>query len=439
MFISPDMGVLHPENGLSIMKRFVFSFMSLLLAAAVLPVSAQTYMSFRSEMAQILEKAKWRLGPFRIRPLLLIRDIGYDDNIFYAREESGRVSDFTATLSPQVNIHLIYRDRIILSIMENPGYVFFARETKERSLNNTFSPSLRLLLLDRLALTGSYQNRKVRSRATSEFNVRSTVRTEGSGIHLFYETPRGTSIGLSGTRNTFKYEDIILPGEEQPLSLSLNREERRAQLEVYYRVFSLSSLFFTAGYTDYLFLQQASRWRDSNSYQVLSGVQLPLTGRARGMVSLGYKVLRPRRGELKGFSGLIGNSDLSLRVGRLGFRFHYSRDSQFSHWFNNVYFIENLYIPGASLYLTEFLRLDYDYASGRNLYPERALVQNPNGSLEESQRLDRFRTHSFGAVMRIVRDIGIGLMVSLDRRNSNYFYENNRNRSFFGGYVTYEF
>ena len=59
-------------------------------------------------------------------------------------------------------------------------------------------------------------------------------------------------------------------------------------------------------------------------------------------------------------------------------------------------------------------------------------------SYEEIKRRDFYRAHSTGFVLRIIRDVGVGLMVNFWERESNYYWAD-RSRTFIGGYVTYEF
>ena len=161
-------------------------------------------------------------------------------------------------------------------------------------------------------------------------------------------------------------------------------------------------------------------------------------GKLRGTFEHGYKKHEPRSKEKKGFSGLVGNTELDFRGGRFRFRLKYNRDNHFSYWTESVYFIEDRYGAGVSFYLTKFLRFDYDYSYGKSNYPETTTVFYPDGSLEELKRKDIYRTHSIGFVFRLIESTGVGFKVNFWRRDSNYYLAD-RNRTFVGGYVTYEF
>ncbi|NIO49357.1 MAG: outer membrane beta-barrel protein [Candidatus Aminicenantes bacterium] len=418
---------------------FMFLFLLLLFSFSVaMPIYGQGYRTFREELEQIVKQTRWRIGPFRLYPTIRLRDIGYDDNVYYQREEDKPVSDYTATISPQAEIYLIFRNFLILSLTENPEYVYYFKQKRERRWNNTISPELKFLFLNRFVISGRYSYRNRRRRATSEFDVRANELRESYKGSLFYETARRTSFGISASSEKISYEDITLPGEEIYLSRLLNREERSGNFEFYYRIFSESFFFISGGYTEYKFEHIQSRWRDSYSYQAYSGIRFPFLGKTRGTLSLGYKKLLPRREEKRGFSGLVGNTSLDFRIRRFRLRFQYNRDCRFSYWSNSIYFIEDRYGGGISFYLTKFLRLDYNFSYGEANYPELMLLQMPDGRYEEIKRKDIYRINTAGFVFRIIRNTGIGLMVNFWERESNIFWAS-RNRGFIGGYVTYEF
>jgi hypothetical protein len=424
--------------------RFVHFFIGcclflFLCLAVALPVYSQAYQSFNSQLEEVKRNTRWQVGPFRLYPVLRFRDIGYDNNVYYQREEDSPVTDFTATISPQISVNVLYRDWMILSLVENPEYVFFAEQKREGGLNNSITPSIKLNLFYRFVLTGEYFYRKARRRASSEFDVRANEETQRAKGQFFYETPRKTSLGVTAQIERVRYENTVAPGTQIYLSRALDRTERTMNFELYYRVFAESFLFFTGGYTDYEFENTQSRWRDSYSYQFYSGIRFPLLGRVTGTFSFGYKRLLPKAGYKKRFSGYVGNTNLDISLGRFDIRLRYNKDCQFSFWTENAFFVEHIYGAGLSFYLLKFLRLDYDFTYGDNQYPEETLMRLPDESYLFINRRDQSYTHSVGFVVRLIRNIGIGLRGNFRRRESNDYRWGDRERWFMGGYLTYEF
>jgi len=423
------------KNGHLFFKVYLLLFLGLILISSLY---SQDYQSFRYELDYVLENTKLRIGPFRIFPTFNFTDVGYDDNVYYQREEDNPVSDYTATFSPKFKLYFLFRNKLILSLTESPEYVYYYKEKRERRWNNTLSPEIKLLLLNRFVISGGYSYQDRRYRASSEFDVRANELRESYKGSLFYETARRTSFGISTSSDKISYEDITLPGEEIYLSRLLNREEREGHLQFYYRVFSESLFFISGGYTEYNFEHLQSQWRDSYSYQVFSGIRFPLLGRMRGAFSLGYRKFLTREEGKKDFSGLVGNTSLALRIMRFDLRFQYVRDFRFSYWTDSIYYIEDRYGTGISFYLTRFLRLDYNYLYGENKYPEITIIQMPDGQFEEIKRKDIYRIHTAGFVLRIIKRTGVGITVNIWERESNYYWAN-RNKMFLGGYITYEF
>lgn len=416
-------------------QKFV---VSLLLLHLTVPAFGQNFRSFRSTLELIEQRTRWRIGPIRIFPVLQFREVGYDDNIYQQGKNENPVSDYTATFSPQVNFDVVYRNRIILSFMENPEYVFYVHESQERAFNNSYSPRLNILVFNRFNLEGSYMHRKSRRRASSEFDERANEQVQSYTGRVFFETARETSFGFSGSVTRILYEDILRPGLEINLSRFLNREEKKGLFEFNYRIWAESFLFIQGGYTQYRFEHPDSRDRNSNSYHAQFGIRFPLLARLRGVFALGYKRLWPIGSGQKGFSGLTGNTNLILRTGRFGFRFQYTRDSQFSYSSRNIFFVEDWYGAGISWYLTYFLRIDYDFYYGRAAYPELVIFPTQSGDFREIKREDRYSSHKAGLVFRIIRNTGIGVMINYWQRSSTFDIKDSQ-KWFIGGYLTHEF
>jgi len=413
-------------------RGFVY-FMVLIVASVC--VYGQNYQTFGSELERIAENARWRFGPFRIYPSLQLRNVGYDNNVYQMSEEDDPIGDYTATLSLPFTFYLPFRNWMIAYFDVNPGYDFYLNEKQQSGFNYSYSPGVRFLFLNRFVLSGSYLYQKERRRPTIEFDRRIYVETDGYDASLFYEMSRLTAIGFTASIRNIRFEDIE---GDISFSTALNHEERSGNVEFYRRIFTDSDFFLSAGYSDYIFEDPEARWRDSYSYQVLSGIRFPLLGRARGILSLGYRWVINREDNDKRFSGLIGNTGVELRLGRFNLRFQFNRDFQFSYSSTSLYFTGNRFGTGLSFYLTQIIRLDYDFSYGESKYPDEELVRLPDGSFEEIARRDTYLSHSVGLVFRIKRNIGIGLTGNYWERDSNVE-AFRRSRGFIGGYLTYDF
>ncbi len=419
-----------------IKQAVVLSFLCFLTLSAAPSLRAQDYQTFRSELRSIEERANWSLGPLRIDPSLAF-NLSYDSSVYGTYGFQEPVPDYIASIALPFSIYFPFRERLILSFTDRPEYLYFFDLKDERSFNNSYSLGARLRLLNRFVFSGSYGFERAKYRVSSEIERRVFQQVERSSGSIFFETPRETAIGIIGSRNRFTYEDDVLPGGGTPLSVSLNRTEDNLRLEFYRRALVDGSFFLNFGYTDYAFLNPESSYRDSYSYQANAGVRFPLLGRARGLLSLGYKNFIPRAADRKRFSGFIGNTSLEFRFTRFNLRFQLLRDVPFSYYFDNIYFLENRVGAGLSFYLTRFLRLDYDFFYARSEYPETVLISLPDGTTQEIQRKDNYRSHSASLVFRVIRNTGLGLRASYGDRKSNYLY--NMDRWTAGLFLVYDF
>ena len=415
---------------------FIFFFLSFFIS---IDSYSQSYLSFKYEREQIINTTRFQLGALRLFPTIQLRNIGREYNIYYVQKKDNPLSDYTATFSLQVKTYFLFHDYLILSLTANPEYVYYLEVDKERRWNNTISPELKLLLFNRFVVSGNYLYSNRRYRVWGEFDVKANEKVESYASSIFYETARMTSFGFSGSIIKISYDDITKQQEEINLSRELNREERSAYFEFYYRILTEYFFFLNVGYNEYNFDYQESQWRNSYSYQVYSGLRFPLRGRLRGTFSLGYKKMIPKVEAKKGFSGPVGNTSIDLRLGRFNLRSKFKRDCQFSYWSNNIYFLEDRYGTGISFYFTQFLRLDYDYTYGKASYPEIIFIKIPGDSNhKEIKRRDVYQTQKAGFALRVIRNIGIGVSLEYWMWNSN-FYSEKRNWIFIGGYITYEF
>jgi hypothetical protein len=418
-------------------KSFRLAALLLVLAGAA-RLSAQSYRNFREEYDDIKERARVRLGPLRILPVFRLTEVGRDSNVYFRGPGQEVVPDFTATLSPEARGYWLLGRSAILSVTENPEYLFYAKEEALRAFSNSFSSGLRLLLLRRFSLAAEYHVQSHVRRTTSELDRRIRDTAAGASGGFFFETPRGTALGVTGTLDDLRYKDVAGGLPDDAYARTLDRRETSAAFEAYYRVFSRSALFATAGYSRYAFVFPEAAWRNGSSLELKGGLRFPLAGRARGGVSVGWKSFRPDSAERKAFRGFVAATDVTFRVGRLGFNLGYSRDTVFSYLQSAYYYVDGRGRAGLSIYLTPSFRIDGSVQSGTLSYPEPQEVWDGTGTVVVDRRRDSDRSVSVGPVLRITGRVGLGLTYNLYRRTSNAPGFDIR-RGFVGAFLTYEF
>ncbi len=383
------------------------------------PAFGQDYRNFDVELNEIRSGARLRFGPLRFIPEFRLMNIGYDDNVYFRSADEKAVGDYTGTVSPEVRSYLLLGRSLILSLSENPEYLYFTKETRLRRFTNSFAPGARLRLFNRIALSGRYHFEKHQRRALSEFTSLVTDTDKGIDLAAFYETPRGSAIGVSRAVDRFQYEDIVLPDSKVLLSRSLNRKETTGNIEFYYPVFAESFFFVTAGATIYEFDDPSFRWRNSRSYQTSAGIRFPLVGRATGRLSLGYKKFTPDSKDRRAFSGLIADTDIDFRLGRIGLRAGLGRDNHFSYIEDAFFYVEDQVRSGLSFRLNRRFRLDYELRNGWLRYSEPLPVDGSEGAGPEIFRKDVHRSHKIGLTIFFLRQTGIQLSYNIYDQTSN--------------------
>ncbi len=407
------------------------------LINAFVPLAfGQGHESFRAEQERIEEEARLKLGPFYLFPALNM-SLGYDNNVYQQNVEADPIADYATRFSPGITGCFVSLNSFIFSFTEIPEYVYYFELENERGWNNRLSFDGKLLLLNRFVLSGAYGNSYVKRRATSEFDIPTYERNESINGRFSYETFRGTSIGISMTKRDIRYDDIDQPDDEIIYSAALDHEERNGNIEFYYRVFSESQFFIRSGYTEYQFDNPEAQFRNSHSYEVRTGIQFPLLGRIRGALSIGYKKLIPEAEGIAGYSGPVGDTALEMRLRRFNFKLAYYRDIPFSYGVT-AYFIENRYGVGVSYYLSESIRLNYDFSYGTSDYPVEESLQLPDDSSEAVRRARTYLSHRVGITYRVYENLGIGFSVDMWQRLENLSDEET-GKLLIGIYLTYDF
>ncbi len=420
------------------MKRTISLAAALIVLTAAAPLSGQSYRSFREEYEAIRGQARLRLGPLRFAPVFRLYDVGYDSNVYFSAEGREAVTDLTATLSPELHGYWLGGSSLILSVTENPEYLAYAREMALRSFSNSFSAGLRWLALRRFSLSAGYHNLRHVRRSLSELDHRIRDTSAGATASLFFETARGTALGLTGGVDDFRYQDVASGAPDEIYGRSLDRRETSVGFEASYRVFSRSHFFSTVLWRRYDFLYPESAWRDASSIEASGGFRFPLVGLARGTVRFGWKSFRPDSPDEKPFAGLVAGTDVSFRLGRLALTLGLDRDNAFSYIESAYYYVDTRVRAGFSLYLVRSLRIDARVDFGTMSYPEPQEIWSDGVLVVIDHRQDIQRNLSVGPVVRIAGTVGLGVAYNFYRRTSNAPGFDIR-RNFVGAFITYEF
>ena len=372
------------------------------------------------------ERAAWRFGPLRLQPVIVIREAGYDSNIYYHPEA---ISDFWLTAGPGLDAYLMVKKRLLVHVFESPQYVYFFKTERERTWNNYLNGEVSLSF-NRFLLTAGGALNNARERWNTEIDIRPRRKEARGFVSLLYQRSYRVSLEITALRTDYQYESINYG--------SVNLGERLSHLatywsgKFYYRLTPRVQFFLEGVWGKYDFKDPGNPG-DSRSQTIYSGLDFSPTGRLRGQVRLGYKNFDTIVGGLPDFKGLVGDTSVSWLLFRpMLLRGSFRRDVNFSIWSNNPFYIGNSWSAGSSFYLfRKKIRLDYTYSQFRNDYP---LGEVPGSE----PRQDDYTLNSFGLYYRISKTAGIGLTGGFWKRRVNVL-NWDAERRFVGLNLTYEF
>ncbi|MGB7297259.1 MAG: outer membrane beta-barrel protein [Candidatus Aminicenantales bacterium] len=369
---------------------------------------------------------KQTIGPFHIRTSLVLNNAGYDSNIYYGATDEP-VEDYTFTAGPAFDVYLpLMKNKVIFYVYESPQYVYYRETERERAWNNYFQGQA-YFVFNRLVASAGIGRSEAKQRWNTEMDIPVFRKEDSIQGSLLWQPASRTSFDFAFRTARFDHGESDL--EDFTYYEKLNREETYFSITAYRETSPRTRIFLNAesGIFDFA---DPSTMRNSKSYGGYGGFEFSPFGKIRGMVKIGYKYFDATSPERKDYRGIVGDSSISVRLSNVfAARAFYSRDVQFSVWYDNAYFLENRYGAGASLYIAKNIRLDYDYYQGRNEYPREPGIQ---------YRRDDFRTHSVGVYLRLRKDVGLGVIASRWVRDSNLDWGDDE-RDFVGFNLTYDF
>ena len=266
-----------------------------LLSALVVPGAAagQTYPA----PPDTSEGARVRMGPVSVRPALIIRDVGFDSNVF---NESGTPQeDFSATAGAKVDVGMRL-NRLIASYKSTYEYIYFEKFAAERGSNRASEGRVDFLLgRIRPHVFGSIADSH--ERANAEIDARAHRRQSGYGAGFGALVFARTSLTAEYRRADASYaDDEMFDGVR--LADALNAETETVTGGVELELTPLTSIAFTAEQHRDRFDRSPARDADTRRYGAI--VTFQPGALISGRVQVGYRAFEPRSGEVPRMTGV---------------------------------------------------------------------------------------------------------------------------------------
>ncbi len=375
-------------------------------------------------------------GPFHVAPFLVIKDFGYDDNVRLDAEH--RTGDYTMTIGPGIRAVTPLGRLATWMLRDEVDYALYAGDKDLNSFNNELKTKLHLYLRDVTAYAhGEQRNYRDRPSNEIDFRIRNIV-TAGRFGFLYSPFRRGR-IDLFTERTDYHYDPgqaDVPPGGDpaatqqagENIALSLERHETNVGVEGRIRVRPRTSALveLRTGRIDFQFTPD----HDSSSSAVLAGVEFDPSGPLRGFLKLGPRHLSPDRSHVAGFSGIVADAALSLRVGGRGaIKTTWLRDIVFSIYGDNLYYLDTSRGLAYEHFLSSRLSLEAGRRYSNLDYPEPIPLYNQaTGTYDPTDRTDDIVYDTVTLRYRVRRGMLVGLTVGRWVRDSSFdTYDTTRN------------
>lgn len=250
---------------------------------------------------------RWQTGILSVTPLVAVRDIGIDTNLF--NDAVDPKSDFTFIASPEAKASLAFPVGS-LTFGTQVDFVYFQTYERERAVNTDSSLAFEMPINRlRFRSTASYLNARRRQNSEIDARVRGTeadvivgAAVQVSGLTTFGFETRMARIGY----NT----NAVFDGEALPSRL--NRDELRFRTSFRYSVTPLTTLVANGDVERWRF--ELSPLRDANSFRIFPGVEFDASALLSGRAYVGYRSFDSLDPDLPGFKGLVASGDLTYTI-----------------------------------------------------------------------------------------------------------------------------
>jgi hypothetical protein len=250
-----------------------------------------------------------RAGPFHIRPFVLLKDVGYDDNVRYSsRNPEG---DTTATAGAGLRSVILWGDRGGLNLFQQFDYVAFGENTDLNHWNGDLrARGIFLLKHGTVSLEDHYVSRQ--ERPNDEIDRR--LRRKNNAITAAMRT---TSEGRLNLEAALRHQGIDYSSEFPSFENQirrLDRDETSLTLVGEVRILPKTTLTLEGTKEDIDFVDQ-TEGRDSDSYSILPGMKFDASASIQGHFKLGVKSLEAPDRPQDDTDTTVGEAALSFRLG----------------------------------------------------------------------------------------------------------------------------
>ncbi len=248
-----------------------------------------------------------RWGPLRVRPGVVLSNLGYDDNVFYRTGAQDKVGDYTATISPKLEGVALFGHRAFLTFSEQLDFVLYKTYRGQDFINQLGSARV-TFPFRRFGVFADAGLNIVKERPIDQFDLRPERRETKFGGGVIVPFGWRTDVEAGGWSTRYRYRD------PDSSAVYPDRTERTSRVKLRYLVFGRTRLTLGVQQGDIRFEKSADD-RDATQWTVLPGVEFGEGGRLSGSLRVGRSRLNMKAQEKPDFSGTVGEAALAYRFG----------------------------------------------------------------------------------------------------------------------------
>ena len=395
-----------------LLRRFAVSAVILLVAVAAqaqdggLRDRERTLQASR-RIAEELQKARLRYGPFYLLSSIELTNVGYDQQFFVpTNDQRGGLS--LGVSAPQ-RVYYVPSKKTIFSLEATPQYFQFRNVIDRHNFGFRGRGDAQFLLNHFSADAYAMRNRGVRAE-TGELARLVYVDVSEEGLTGEVKYSSRTSLTYSAVVRSAQHPSSEAALADLPVDL-LDRSEHDYRTSLIHRTFPLTSLLLAAEEANYSFANAIYK----NSHRTYVGAGLIFDNRRSALrLEAGPASLNFRRPDQRDFHSILGNAAASRRMTALWtLRAAANRDVEFSIYANNNYYVVDRLSFASEHDLTRQLDVHFGTALGDDRYE--VPTATDRGPIK---RRDKIMFTSAGWTYRLRRLTG-GFDVGYYKRSSN--------------------
>ncbi|HEX7502486.1 MAG TPA: hypothetical protein VF451_03615 [Acidobacteriota bacterium] len=399
-----------------------FKLFLLLALTLTLTLSADDFFAIKDK---VIEESRFKLGFLYFTPLFLLENVGYTSSIYTFEKKD--TPDWTGDLGLGLRASAIAADRLILQAEDLPYYSYYQKNKELRSWSNGFGATA-YTYAGPFNFKAGFKRNDLRQRPQFEFSRPYHYQDNEWSGEIDFGRYSDLFVTAYAAFDKLTYDDTAYLGNFD-LAAFLNHRENIFGVRLNKHVFTGTIVYANYEHSDYRFANRSER--DSTAQELALGVEFPEIGVMQGSFQIGLKRFSPNNPLFKEVQRPSGRGDIKITLmERLRISGFYELDTLFSYSASDLFYDNSMFGGGVEVYLTTFLKVGASYQDGRMKYHSFRDL--------ELLRSDRIRQQRYYLAIPFFGNTSLGFSYNVYRLTSDVL-NLDYTRSFWGGFISYEF